>query len=376
MTAGEMGERSRPGPCARRSILYRRWIAFGGRFTGMAERKTLTQVRDLGEFGLIERLAAQLERRLGPALGSVWGIGDDAALWQPTPGWTSVLTTDTMVESVHFTLQTTPWRDLGWKSLAVNISDLAAMAATPRVALVTLGLTGEEALTDIEALYDGIADAAAQYGVRVIGGDTIRAPQVQVGFALTGEAPVVSGAPEVLRRDAARPGDVLAVTGHLGDAAGGLAMLLAGAGEPAALIAAHRRPQPRVAEGRWLLEQGVRCATDNSDGLAREAALLGAASGLAVRIEAAALPLSPALCRALPERAVALALAGGEDYELALAAAPGRFDALRAAWQARFSSPLTAVGTFSPADAARPSVYIVGYEGTPSEFQHFPERRP
>lgn len=331
------------------------------------------RVRDVGEYSLIDRLAARLEERLGSPPAEI-GIGDDAALWRPTPGWTSVLTTDTMVEGVHFTLGTTPWRDLGWKSLAVNVSDLAAMAAVPRVALVTLGLTGEEAVPDIDALYDGIADAAATYTVAVIGGDTVRAPQVQIGFALTGEAPSAAGTAQVLRRATAQVGDVLAITGWPGDAAGGLELLLRGDECISLLTTAHRRPEPRLAEARWLYEQGVRCATDSSDGVVREAELLATASGLGATIDAEHIPMSSSLRAAFPERAVELALFGGEDYELVLALEAATYPALHAAWSARFQTPLTAIGSFGPWYGTGRHVQVLNYTGRNAEFLHFPGR--
>jgi thiamine-monophosphate kinase len=330
------------------------------------------RVRDLGEFGLIERLAGRLQGRMPGAPSVEQSIGDDAALWHPTPGCVSVLTTDSMIEGVHFTRQTTPWRDLGWKSLAVNVSDLAAMGAQPRVALVTLGLTGEEDLVEIDALYDGMKALAAAYGVQIIGGDTVRAPQVQVGFALTGEAVAVDGLAQVLQRSAARPGDLLVISGQPGAAAGGLELLLRGDAAPyPSLLAAHRRPVPRVEEAIWLYEHGVRCATDSSDGLVREATLLCIASGTDAWIDAARLPLSPQLRAAFPERATELALYGGEDYELVIAVDESRFPALQAAWRARFATPLTAVGAFRGAERAGERVALRGYDGPVGEFQHF-----
>jgi thiamine-monophosphate kinase len=330
------------------------------------------RVRDLGEFGLIERLGERLQGRVPGAPAVEQSIGDDAALWRPTPGCISVLTTDSMIEGVHFTRQTTPWRDLGWKSLAVNVSDVAAMGARPRVALVTLGLTGEEDVAEIEALYDGMADLAAVYAVQIIGGDTVRAPQVQVGFALTGEAVAVDGLAQVLQRSAARPGDLLVISGQPGAAAGGLELLLRGDAAPyPSLLAAHRRPVPRVEEAIWLYERGVRCATDSSDGLVREATLLCIASGTDAWIDAARLPLSPQLRAAFPERATELALYGGEDYELVIAVDESRFPALQAAWRARFATPLTAVGAFRGAERAGERVALRGYDGPVGEFQHF-----
>lgn len=334
------------------------------------------RVHEVGEFALIARLARRLEARLARSPLVVQGIGDDAALWRPTPGWLSVMTTDTMIEGVHFTAQTMQWRDLGWKSLAVNVSDLAAMAAEPRVAVVTIALTGEEDVEDIDALYDGMADLALEYGVQIIGGDTVRSSHLHIGFAVTGEVPEEGGSAEVLRRDAALPGDVLVITGHPGDAAAGLELLLRDAGAPwPALVAAHRRPQPRVAEARWLSRQGVRCATDSSDGLCQEVELLCAASGVAAWIDAARLPLSPALTAAFPERGVELALDGGEDYDLVMAVRPDDYATIQTAWQACFSVPLTAIGAFEAARAGQGRVEVRGYRGPRNGFQHFPVPR-
>ncbi|HEV7214692.1 MAG TPA: thiamine-phosphate kinase [Chloroflexota bacterium] len=339
----------------------------------IAHWESLVRVRELGEFALIERLAALVQERIGSTPSVEHGIGDDAALWRPTPGWVSVLTTDTMLEGVHFRRQTMPWRDLGWKALAVNLSDLAAMAAEPRVTLVTLGLTGEEEVTDILALYGGMADLALGHAVQIVGGDTVRAAQVQIGITALGEVVELDGVAQALRRGAARAGDVLAVTGHPGNAAGGLELLLQGlAATCGALTAAHRRPEPRVKEAAWLFGQGVRCATDSSDSLVRETELLCAASGVAAWIDADLLPLSSALRATLPDRATELALFGGEDYELVLAIPAARFPAIATAWSTQFSHPLTAVGGFCARKPNAAQVRVRNYQGPHTEFEHFP----
>lgn len=332
-------------------------------------------VRELGEFALIERLASLLHQRLGTAPAIEDGIGDDAALWHPTPGWVSVLTTDTMVEGVHFTRETMPWGDLGWKALAVNLSDLAAMAAQPRVALVTLGLSGEEQVAEIEALYEGMAALARRHGVQIVGGDTVRAAQVQVGMTVLGEVAQVDGAARVLRRSAARDGDVLALSGHPGDAAAGLELLQRGPGDCCdALVSAHRHPVPRLREAVWLFGQGVRCATDSSDSLVREVDLLCAASGVHAWIDAELLPISAGLRAAYPARATELALFGGEDYELVLAVPRHAFPALQAAWATAFSVPLTAVGGFCAPEPDSPRLDLRNYQGPRSEYEHFSGR--
>jgi thiamine-monophosphate kinase len=281
------------------------------------------RVAELGEFGLIDRLARllqdpEVDPLRPPAEGEI-AIGDDAACWRPTPDRWEILTTDALVEDVHFKLSTTSWGDLGWKALAENVSDVAAMGGEPRRAFVTLGLPGQTRVADLEALYGGMRELAAEFGLAVVGGDTVAAPVTFLSVSVVGE---VAGAG--LRRSAGRPGDALAVTGALGGSAGGLALLESGAPEPATvdeqtLVRIHRRPWPRVREGLRLVRAGVRCGMDLSDGLLGDAAKLAHASGVGVTISQAGLPIHPSLARRFGERAPAMALAGGEDYELLVA---------------------------------------------------------
>jgi thiamine-monophosphate kinase len=335
-------------------------------------------VADLGEFGLIARLARTLAAPLcpGPAPGLKLGIGDDAAVWAPTPGTWTVMTTDALIEGVHFRLTTTDWYDLGWKSLAVNLSDVAAMGALPRYAVVCLGVPGGVAVSAIDAFARGLADVGARYGTALVGGDTVAAPCVTISVTVVGEtrpAPP-GGEPPLLRRDAGRVGDALAVTGALGASAGGLRLLEREArGEPLAveaasaeaLRAAHRRPVPRVAEAGVLLESGVQCAMDLSDGLLGDAERIAEASGVGVVLEAACLPIAPALAAALPADALALALGGGEDYELLCAGPPAVLAAAAAALAARGGPPLTVVGRLVPAPPSGPRVQVLDAQGAP-----------
>ena len=149
-------------------------------------------VRELGEFGLIERLSRRVSaspaaatHRSEPPVRVRVGIGDDAAVWT-AGGAAEVLTTDTIVEGTHFTLATTGWDDLGWKALATNLSDVAAMGAAPGVAVVTLGLPPDTLVEDVDALYDGLLDAAAAFGASVAGGDVVASPTLFVTVALSG----------------------------------------------------------------------------------------------------------------------------------------------------------------------------------------------
>src|SRR5215207_3868707 len=134
------------------------------------------RVRDVGEFGLIDLLATSLPTEVRAGTNLPLGIGDDAAIWQPTWGERVVVTTDSLVEEIHFRLDWTDWESLGHKALAVNVSDLAAMGADPKVAVVTLGLRGSERIADLVALYTGMGDIARRHGVVIAGGDIVRSP--------------------------------------------------------------------------------------------------------------------------------------------------------------------------------------------------------
>ena len=284
-------------------------------------------VKDLGEFGLIARLNAMVTReRGGPDNGAAFDFrllvdtGDDTAAWQ-TGAATELATTDTVVEGIHFTRETTPWRDLGWKALAANISDIAAMGGQPLYALITLGLPPETAVADIEELYRGLLDIGNRYGAAIVGGDIVRSPVLFITVALTG---LRAGPP--LRRATARPGDQIAVTGWLGNSGGGLKLLLEKPAVAATaadfLIQAHRRPEPAVAAGQILAQGGVVTAMDVSDGLADDLSKLCLASGVAARLYAGQMPIHPGLRSAFPADCLALALHGGEDYVLLFTAPP------------------------------------------------------
>lgn len=279
------------------------------------------RIRDLGEFGLIERLNGMVTRgRRGPDNGAAHGFrllvdtGDDTAAWAAAPA-TELFTTDTVVEGIHFTRETTPWQDLGWKSLASNISDIAAMGGLPLYALITLGLPPETRVADVEDLYRGMLDIGDEYGVAIIGGDMVGSPVAFITVALTG---VRSGSP--MLRSTARAGDQVAVTGYVGSSGGGLKLMLEGLEAPGQaadrLREAHRRPWPAVAEGRLLSEAGVLTAMDVSDGLADDLSKLCLASGVAARIFADRVPIQPALREIFPDDCLDLALNGGEDYLL------------------------------------------------------------
>lgn len=277
---------------------------------------------ELGEFGLIKRLIERVtQARRGRADNAtpfgfkvVLDVGDDAAAWQAGRA-VEVFTTDTMVEGVHFTRQTTPWVDVGWKLMASNVSDVAAMGGLPLYALVTLGLAPDVLVSEVDDLYEGMLTLNGEYGVAIVGGDIVRSPVNFFTISLTG---ATEGA--LLTRSAARPGDRVAVTGRVGSSGGGLELVLKGVkaspGAERVLLEAHRRPRPRIAEGRVLVREGVRAAMDVSDGVLDDLGKLCQASGVSAVLRAAELPVHPALKEAFPSRYQELALGGGEDYEL------------------------------------------------------------
>lgn len=272
------------------------------------------KVTDIGEFGLIKRLSERLGVPSREDL--IVGIGDDAAVWR-VGGRAVIATTDTMVEGVHF-LPGAAWPDVGWKALAVNVSDIAAMGGRPAFALVTLAIPPDTDVTDLDALYEGLRECAEAFGVTVAGGDIVKAPQVSITVALMGEAVIDSGLPLLLRRNAAQAGDAIAVTGALGDSAAGLRRLQEGAAGDDPAFRAHMRPQPRVEAGLSAIEAGIRCGIDVSDGLLQDIGHICEESGVSAVVRAADVPIGHVALEAGEQDALRLACTGGEDYELVL----------------------------------------------------------
>lgn len=323
-----------------------------------------------GEFDLIARIRARVAQREDVVLG----IGDDAALVQPPPGRHLVIAMDTLNAGVHFPPETSP-ADIGWKALAVNLSDLAAMGAEPAWCTLSLSLPHSDPIW-LDAFIDGFSELAAQHRVALIGGDTTRGP-LSVCVTVHGFV-----APDrALRRDAARAGDDLWVTGTLGDAAAALAQWRAAApGEASSqepdeaarpLRSRLDRPTPRVSTGLRLV--GVaHAAIDVSDGLLADLGHVLRASGVGAELDIDALPASPALLAAFgtDERRV-LQSSGGDDYELCFSAPVAVRETL-----ARFSTdsdtPLTRIGRV----IADPELRIVDRDGRPWQagrtgYDHF-----
>ncbi len=288
-----------------------------------------------GETGWIERLRETHAGVVGDGLAV--SLGDDAALLDAEPGRQFVVTTDMLVEGIHFRHEWSDPYSIGWKAAAANLSDIAAMGADPSFAFLSLAFPPRETVEGMERLLDGFTDCLNRYGARLAGGDTNAAPvHLIVSVTLMGRVP----AGRALLRHGARVGDALLVTGTLGDAAAGLALLgehgLARAEKKGRdLVLAHRRPMPRVIAGRAARETGkVHAAMDISDGMAADLPKLCAASGVGARVDIAHLPVSDALRQAAKDMGrdpLDFALDGGEDYELLLAVPPQDAKSVQAA---------------------------------------------
>ena len=335
-------------------------------------------VRDVGEARLIELLSevVDVEATDQPDAHRFplrLGIGDDAAAWQG-PATTMVATADALVEGVHFHLDRIDWPDLGWKALAVNLSDVAAMGCMPLYSTVTLGLRGDLPVDGIEAMYRGMAEISREFGGRVVGGDVVRSATMFIGVAMYGAAMPRKGNGDtpnepLLTRNAAAAGDVIAVTGSLGCSAGGLYSLATklakrpGNEATVHLVEAHNRPVPRVSAGIQLARRGVKTAIDISDGLVADLGKLCKASGVSAVVDANDLPVDDHLRQAFPDRWLPLALAGGEDYELLFTAAPALMAELHQALDVR----TTTIGEVAEGP---PQVTVLDENGAPIDVEH------
>jgi thiamine-monophosphate kinase len=276
-------------------------------------------------------------------------IGDDAAIWQPSRSHRSVITTDALIENVHFRRETMLLADIGWRAMAANMSDLAAMGARPLLATVALGLPRAMPQSDILELYRGMLEIATAHGCGIAGGDLIRAPQLLLSITAIGEA----RPSHIKGRAGARAGDIAAVTGPLGASRAGLHILEHPEKEcdeqlRAQALRAHRRPQPRVAEGEWLAaSSNVHAMMDISDGLSSDLARICAQSRCAAVIESVPVSWSASeIAKQLGEDPQSYALAGGEEYELLVAVSARAFSYVSMRFSKRFGRPLLPVGRF------------------------------
>lgn len=334
-----------------------------------------------GERGLIAAIRARLPDH--PAWLTV-GIGDDAAVVEPERGALEILTTDALVEDVHFDRRFSAPHDIGWKALAVNLSDIAAMGGMPRLALLSLGLPATACESDVDELIGGFLALAAEERVALVGGNITRSPgPLFVDVTVSGFA----RRRQLLPRGGARPGDDLYVTGEVGAAAAGLGALRAAAdgagagGSPIQVAdamercaARHRRPQPRTRVGALLgRNRAANACMDLSDGLADAVRQMAEASGLGARVEAEALPI-PDCARGWFARhgldPVRAAAGGGDDYELLFAVPRRARSRLRTVVRQARGVPITRIGVLT--ESRELAIVRDGVtEPLPEGFVHF-----
>jgi thiamine-monophosphate kinase len=286
-------------------------------------------VPGLDEFALIDRIVA----RLGDAAASDILVppGDDSAAWIPSGG-AVVASTDAITEGTHWRPHLLSMADVGWRAVAQCVSDIAAMGATPQVVLVAAMLGPSVTLRDLDDLIDGLGDACRAHNVRVAGGDIVRGRTTALGMTAIGAARLDRASRAiVMRRDMAQVGDAVAVSGNPGAAGAGRRLLeqgVSGAMAEQAMLA-FRRPCARIELGLAAVNMGIHCAIDVSDGLVQDLCHIAKRSGVGIEVDVEALPLASSAVALLgSEAARGLALAGGEDYELALVGRQAALEAL------------------------------------------------
>ena len=296
-------------------------------------------LRDIGEFGLIERL----ERILPTSPLVVEGIGDDCAVLR-FGDRQLLVSSDLFVENVHFRRDWATPVDIGWKAAAVALSDIAAMGGAPLFALTSLACPGDTPTATIEGIYQGMASALSRFSAVIVGGDTAR---VESGIALDVTVIGETVGSRCVTRHGAEAGDCIVVTGNCGASAAGLHSLQHGHAAPE-LQQSHFRPMPRITEGQWLCRRnGVHAMIDVSDGLLQDLEHIAAFSYLGINIMPESLPVAPALSQYCLEHGVdphRYILDGGEDYELAFAVAASEADAILDAFHHEFRLKTTQIG--------------------------------
>lgn len=307
------------------------------------------KLKEIGEFGFIERFAHRFEDLITPP---AMGIGDDCAILPADDQYDYVITTDMLVEDIHFMRSKISPFNLGHKSLAVNLSDVAAMGAHPVGSFLSVAIPTTIEVEYLDELMEGYHQLSDKYHLPLMGGDTTRSPhKLIINISVIGKI----AKNQSRLRSMACEGDIIAVTGFLGDSATGLQILLDEINGPDYLTEyfkmSHNRPQPAVEEGQWLGEQtGVHAMMDISDGIASDLKHILKASKKAGSIHLDQLPISPQLKELSEQKhlnTINLAISGGEDYQLLLTIAADRFSEIASAFEARFNKPLYPIGNIS-----------------------------
>ena len=304
-------------------------------------------LKDIGEFGFIEKIATGCVVRPQHVLRA---IGDDAAAFRTEqPGYVMLVTTDMLIEGVHFIRKASSGFDLGYKAMAVNLSDIAAMGGIAREAFVSIAIPKDCGLNYLEDFYKGMKSLASRFEVNILGGDTTSS-QRDLAINIT----IIGAAPEhqILYRNSAQIGDMIYSTGYLGDSRAGLEFILhhftPESAEERALIQAHISPEPHLNQGRFLAEfGGVHAAIDVSDGLSSDIAHIAQESHVGVKLHSEKIPISENLrhfCKKFGFDPVEYALSGGEDYVLLCTVSPDQADPLEKEYLKTFQQPLYRIG--------------------------------
>lgn len=311
-------------------------------------------VKDIGELDLIERIRRLIENKQERAADVIVSLGDDAAVVTSEGNSYIVLTTDSLIEDVHFTLKTSTGYALGYKSMSIGVSDIAAMAALPKYALVSLGLKPQTEVKLVEDFYYGLIDAASQNGLKILGGDITSALSFTVTLTVVGFVEP----PFLRKRCEAQLGDVIMVTGYLGASSAGLALLQDRSlkrkvKEADLLIKAHQFPTPRVNEARVASRWGAHAMEDISDGLASELLHICQESRVGAEIKLDLLPLAKGVEKVakLTEKKITdFVLYGGEDYELVFTASRADASRIKTEIESKTSTAVSIIGEILPAD--------------------------
>lgn len=332
------------------------------------------QLKEIGEFQLIERI----KRIISPAPTNViLEIGDDAAVFKPTKNKLNLLTTDAFVEGVHFDFNHISFYQLGWRLLAANLSDIAAMAGEPKYAVLSLALPSTISIESVEEFYKGMTALGDQFQISIIGGDTSLSPdRTFISLTLFGEAKVS----HLSERSGAEVGDNIFVTGFLGCSEAGLRLLQTN--DPnhvmdfSYVIDRHCVPNPRINEAKFLVENfNVNSMIDISDGLSSDLRHICNRSGVGVKIYADQIPIhsvTKEVANRFSETPLSFALHGGEDFEL-LFTSPDIERSIGDAFQKRFGLPCTKIGVITRAED---ELVVIDSEGRSSPlktkgFDHF-----
>lgn len=290
----------------------------------MVRRREQKTIKPLGEFGLID----QIKKWIPPASrGIVKGVGDDVAVLQFSKERYQLLTIDTLTEDIDFKQPKATPEQIGWKALAINLSDIAAMGGVPKVAVVSLTLPKKTLIGFVRGFYRGLRKLADRFNVSIVGGDLSGGPKISSSIAVLGEA----RRKWTVFRKGSRIGDFLCVTGRLGGS----------------ILGKHLTFMPRVREGQLIARYGASAMIDISDGLGQDLNHLMSDSRIGFILNENKVPISQAayrLARGNPKEALIRAFCDGEDFELLFTIAPNRLRQLKRAWPRHFSTPLTVIG--------------------------------